>query len=215
MRSDPYTVAKKFIEFQRVRGVEKVFIFPRDAVLESEDDFQKNLGNLLFVLSETLSNKILIQTLKGKIAIYVTETFILGVILHKDANTILIEMNLARMAVTLEKCFKNYKADRGALQGKVQKRIEGLLPTHTIRTSAVTLISHELEVEGEIKLAVKPHVEEESLKKKVQIILNEEIPFFCTKHISIEIKTRFSGLLNIEGLTRQHLSKVIHKIQGI
>lgn len=72
--------------------------------------------------------------------------------------------------------------------------------------------STELEVKGEITVTVTPLTEKESLKKKVQAILNEEIPFFCDQCITIEVKQKFSGILNVQGLKRQHLVKVIQKI---
>jgi hypothetical protein len=216
MKTSPDTFTRKFATLQKeVRGVEKAFIFPKAKTLESEDNFQRNLGNLLFILSEKIPKKILIHTVKKKIAVCVTENFLLGVILCEEANAPLVEMNLTRMALALEESFAKVMANIEALEERIQNRIDMLTSQSPIRTSDVTLVSRELGVEGEIKLAVKPHTEEESLKKKIHAILNEEIPFFCTRSVTIEIKTKFTGLLTIQGLKRQQLVKVINKIQGI
>ena len=216
MNSDPYnTVTSWFQELEKeLKGVDKTFVFPRVNV-ESGNSFQQTLKYITFVLSEKLPGKISIQTLKGRIVIYVTEHFFLGAVENEDATPALVEVILEKITSSLEDHFRTFtETDVSVLEEKIHKRIKELLP-HTSVTSMVTLVSKELEVEGSIKLTVKSHVEEEDLRKRVQTILNEEIPFFCRKRITIDIKTKFLGLLSIKGLRRQQLAKVIQKIQAI
>ena len=218
MSNDYFGFTDTVLELQKdVRGVKETFIFPRIKTPESGNNLQRSLGCLLYGLSERIPRKISIQTLKGKITVLVTENFFLGVVLHGDANLPLAEMMLTRMASTLEGSLQQFKAtNMSTLEEKIQTRINGLMPLYNpIRTSAVTLVSHEWEVEGEITLTVTPKAEEESLRKKVQTILNEEIPFFFKKRITIEVKSRFAGIFSIKGLRKQQLTRVIQKIQGM
>lgn len=218
MNNDYFGFADTVLELQKdVRGVKETFIFPRVNTAESGNSLQRNLGCLLYGLSEKIPRRISIQTLKGKITVLITENFFLGAVLQKDANLSLVEMMLARLASILEDSLQQFKAiNMSTLEEKIQERINQLIPLYNpIRTSAVSLVSHEWGVEGEITLTVTPKAEEESLKKKVQTILNEEIPFFCKKQITIEVKSKFSGIFSIKGLRKQQLSRVIQKIQGM
>lgn len=205
MSNNYFRFTNTVLELQKdVRGVEETFIFPRINTVESRNSLQRNLRCLLYGLSERIPRRVSIQTLKGKITVLITENFFLGAVLHRDANSSLVEMMLTRLASTLEDSLQQFKAtNMRTLEEKIQKRINGLMPLYNpIRTSAVTLVSHEWEVEGEITLTVTPKTEEESLKKKVQTILNEEIPFFCKKRITIEVKSKFQGLFSIKGLRK-------------
>ena len=218
MNNDYFGFTDTVLELQKdVKGVKETFIFPRINTTEFGNSLQRNLGCLLYGLSEKIPRRISIQTLKGKITVLITENFFLGAVLQKDANLSLVEMMLTRVASTLEDSLEQFKATTmSTLEGKIQERINQLMPLYNpIKTSAVSLVSHEWEVEGEITLTVTPKAEEESLKKKVQTILNEEIPFFCKKQITIEFKSKFSGIFNIKGLRKQQLSRVIQKIQGM
>lgn len=217
MNSDPRnTITSWFQELEKeIKGVERTFVFPR-VPTESSNTLQQNLKYLTFVLSEKVPGKISIQTLKGRIVVYVTEHFFLGAVETKEANPTVVEVILQRITAILEDYLKTFKTtDVAVLEQKIQKRIEGLTPCTSIKDSTVTLVSRELEVEGLIQLTVTPQTKQEDVRKRIQSILNEEIPFFCTTHITIEIKSKFLGLLNIRGLRRQQLSKVIQKIQAI
>ncbi|MBU7048305.1 MAG: hypothetical protein HXS54_17880, partial [Theionarchaea archaeon] len=197
MNNDYFGFTDTVLELQKdVKGVKETFIFPRINTAEFGNSLQRNLGCLLYGLSEKIPRRISIQTLKGKITVLITENFFLGAVLQKDANLSLVEMMLTRLASTLEDSLEQFKAtNMSTLEGKIQERINQLMPHYNpIRTSAVSLVSHEWEVQGEITLTVTPKAEEESLKKKVQTILNEEIPFFCKKQITIEVKSKFSGI---------------------
>jgi len=100
-----------------------------------------------------------------------------------------------------------------ALEDKIRERICRLPHSNSIKTNAVALTSNDLEVEGEITLTVNPQTDVEPLRRRVQTILNEEIPFFCRKQMTVEVKPKCSGLLNFKRLRREQLSRVIQRIQ--
>ncbi len=200
---------------KEINGVEQAFIFPRNA-LELEDKFQRNLNHLVSALSErTVPKRIIIQTHKKSMEIHVTEHFLLGAVSNSDANPILIGIILSRITSHLEEYFETFQIEGiTAFEEKIKDRIEDLIENdgNPVRTSMLALFSNDLDVEGEIELTVKPQVEQKVLKKKIQNIINEEIPFFCRKRIHIELKTEYLGLDHI-GLTKQQLSRVIQRIQ--
>jgi len=201
---------------KEIKGVERAFIFPRNA-LNSEDDLQENLKYLVSVLSERcVPKKFLIQTHKKSMEIYITEHFLLGAVSNSDANPHLITVMLTRITSHIEEYFENFKATRiETIEENIYKKISDLMPNHDrpMKTDTLTLFSNDLKVEGEIKLVVRSQIRQDTLKKKIQEILNEEIPFFCKKHVNIEFKTEYLGLDRVNGITKQQLSKVIQRIQ--
>ena len=201
---------------KEIKGVEKTFIFPRNT-LNSENDLQENLEYLVSALSQIcVPKKFLIQTHKKSMEIYITENFILGAVSNSDANPHLITVMLTRITSHLEEYFENFKATRIAtIEENIHKKISDLMPNHNrpIKTDTLSLFSNDLKVEGEIKLVVRPQIRQDALKKKIQEILNEEIPFFCKKHINIEFKTEYLGLDQVNGVKKQQLSKIIQRIQ--
>ena len=60
-------------------------------------------------------------------------------------------------------------------------------------------------MEGEITLTMNPYTEVEPRRRRVQTILNEGIPFFCTKQIAMEVKPKYSRLFTMKGLRREQL----------
>ncbi len=203
---------------KEIKGVERTFIFPRNT-LNSEDDLQENLKYLVSALSQRgVPKKLLIQTHKKSMEIYITENFLLGAVSNSDANPHLITVMLTRITSHLEEYFENYKATSiETIEENIHKKISDLTPNHDrpIKTDTLSLFSNDLKVEGEIKLVVRPQIRHDALKKKIQEIISEEIPFFCKKHINIEFKTEYLGLSQVKGVTKQQLSRVIQRIQGM
>lgn len=119
---------------------------------------------------------------------YVTETFFLGAVLNGEANPMLVEMILGRIATNLDTSFESFKTtNMSILEETVQERIESLIPFRKAPVT-VTLISRDVGVEGEITLTAG-YREHNQLREEIQEILDEEIPFFLKKSITIDIKT--------------------------
>jgi len=189
-KDPPNNIAFAFRKLKKeVKGVRHVFIFSKHATTNLKEDFERELGPLIATLSRKSSlKKICIEAVKGGIIMYVTETFFLGAVLNGEANPMLVEMILGRIATNLDTSFESFKTiSMSVLEEMVQERIESLTPFRT-STVTVTLISRDLGVEGEITLTAG-YREHNQLKEEIQEILDEEIPFFLKKSINIDIKT--------------------------
>lgn len=207
---DPIVTANMFgLYLKKMKGVTRIFICRRTDTTPCGDDFQKILTYFTLLSSRKIPKKVFIQTQKGYIIICITETFFLGVVLQKTANVPLVNVLITRTASALEQCTDLTIHD--GIKDTVKKRIDALLPGCT---TSVTLVSKDVTVEGKIIVTVTPPINEETLKKKIQAILDEEIPFFCEQCITIVVNQSFSTIA-VEGLTVHNLLKVIHRIQAL
>jgi hypothetical protein len=121
-------LSSQFLEPEEdIQGVEKTIIFPRLNALKSGDCIQRNLGYLIFALSEKYSpERISIQTAEGKINIHVTENFVLGAVLTHHADTLLVDEVLNRAAVSLEEYLRRVKpVDIELIEEKIKERGDG------------------------------------------------------------------------------------------
>lgn len=197
---------------KEVKGVKHAFIFPKQAAVEPENSLEKKLRYLMYGMSGNSFKKISIKTFKGEIMIYMTKTFFLGAVITADANPTLVEMILTRIVSGLDDFFESFNSTHmRTIEEIIQERIKSILRS-TRAPVLVTLTLRNPHVEGEIKVTATSRKEQEQLKEEIQNILDEEIPLFCKKSIIVEIKMEYP---NLSGVTRQHLLKVINKIQEI
>ena len=186
----PNNVAFAFTKLKtEVKGVNHVFIYPKQPAYTPKDNLEKKLEVLIRTLSKTNSlKKISVETFKGGIIVYVTKTFFLGAVINSEANSMLVEMILARIALNIDSHFERFKAiNMRTIEEKIQERIEGLIPYRTDPVM-VMLISKNVVVEGEISLIATAQQELNQLREEIQEIVDEEIPFFFRKSITIDIK---------------------------
>ena len=174
---------------KEVKGVKHAFIFPKNNTENSGNSLEKDLKYLISYLPTwSPPKKISIQTFKGEVIVYATEAFFVGAVITNDANPTLVEMILTRIVSTLDDYVDNFKATTvRPLEEKIQKRIERI-PYKAIPVT-VTLTLKNVGVEGEITVSAAAQ-NEDYIKREIQDILDEEIPFFCKKHIAIHIKTK-------------------------
>jgi hypothetical protein len=189
-KGSPNNVAFAFMKLRtEVKGVKHVFIYPKQPAFTSKDRLEKKLEVLIKTISRANSlRKISVETFKGGIIIYVTRTFFLGAVINCEANPMLVEMILARIALNIDSYFEKFKAtNMRTIEEKIQERIEGLIPYRTDPVM-VMLISKNVVVEGEISLIATAQQELNQLREEIQEIVDEEIPFFFRKSITIDIK---------------------------
>lgn len=215
MDRNPHNSTRVFVKLKKVvSGVNHAFIFRRQGPAESQNKYEKKLHHLISTMSEKAPQKISIQTFKGGLIVFTTDIFIVGAVMNRDANPTLVEMILTRIVSNLDTSFQSFDSSQVKyLEEKIQERIK-CIPHNTPAPVVVTLTLGTLHVEGEIRVTATCRKEQEQLKEEIQNILDEEIPFFFEKNVIVEIKMEYQGL-NQLGITKKHLLKVIHKIQGI
>lgn len=171
-----------------VKGVKRAFVFSKYNE-NSADSLERDLKYLMSFLSAWVPLKrIFIQTFKGEIIVCATETFFVGAVITNEANPTLVEMILTRIVSNLDDYATTFKATPVEfLKEKIQKRIEDL-PHRTI-PETVTLTLKNVGIEGEITVNTAAQ-DKNRVKKGIQDIIDEEIPFFCKKHITIDVKTK-------------------------
>jgi hypothetical protein len=113
---------------EEIQGVQKTIILPKLCALESGDALQRNLGYLVFTLSELFPPKrVLIRTLKGRILVHITENFFLGAVLNEEANAEAIDAMLRAIASNLEEYFMRLKpVSMKAIEEKIKKISDGV-----------------------------------------------------------------------------------------
>ena len=188
-KDPPNNVTLAFVKLKtEVKGVKHVFIYPKQSTFTPKENLEKKLETLIKTASNNSLKKISIETFKGGIIIYVTKTFFLGAVINSEANPMLVEMILARIALNIDSHFEEFKTtNMRTVEEKIQERIEGLIPYRTDPVM-VMLISKNVEVEGEISLVATAQQELNQLREEIQEIIDEEIPFFFRKSITIDIK---------------------------
>ncbi|MBU7018599.1 MAG: hypothetical protein HXS44_13905 [Theionarchaea archaeon] len=189
-KEPPNNVSFAFTKLRtEVKGVSHVFIYPKQPAFTPKDSLEKKLKALIDTISRTNPlRKISVETFKGGIIIYVTKTFFLGAIITTEANPMLVEMILSRIALNIDSHFETFKTiNMRTIEEKIQERIEGLIPYRTDPVM-VMLISKNVVVEGEISLIATAQQELNQLREEIQEIVDEEIPFFFRKSITIDIK---------------------------
>lgn len=112
---------------EEIQEVKRTLLFPRANSLKSGDSIQRNLGYLIFTLSEKNSpEKICIQAAEGKISVHVTENFVLGAVLTHHADTTLVDEALDRAAHSLEEYLRRVKpVDIELVEEKIKERGDG------------------------------------------------------------------------------------------
>jgi hypothetical protein len=194
--------------------VNYAFVFRKQVPGESHNEFEKKLRYLISTMSEKSPKKISIQTFRGEVIVFITNIFIVGAVITRDANPTLVEMILARIVPNLDTSFQSVDSSQMRyLEERIQERIKYIsydMPAPVI----VTLTLGPVHVEGEIRVTATCRKEQERLQEEIQNILDEEIPFFFEKNIIIEIKMEYSSLGQL-GITKKHLLKAIHKIRSI
>jgi hypothetical protein len=114
-------------EEEPMQGVVRTIIIPKVSTLVSGDHVQRNLGYLIFTLSERSSVvRIFIEGIEGRIMVHVTENFVLGAVLRNEADTGLVEAILARTAANLEGYLEKLKSvSLEMVEQKIKSRSDG------------------------------------------------------------------------------------------
>jgi hypothetical protein len=114
-------------EEELMQGVVRTIVIPKVSTLVSGDQVQRNLGYLIFTLSERSSvMRIFIEGVKGRIMVHVTDNFVLGAVLHDEADTGLVEAFLSRTAVNLEGYLEKLKSvSLEMVEQKIRNRSDG------------------------------------------------------------------------------------------
>lgn len=114
-------------EEEPMQGVVRTIIIPKVSTLVSGDQVQRNLGYLIFTLSERSSVvRIFIEGIEGTIVVHVTDNFVLGAVLHTEADTGLVELVLARTAVNLEGYLEKLRSvSLEMVEQKIKSRSDG------------------------------------------------------------------------------------------
>ena len=94
-----------------ITGVEKTVILPRTSTLESGDSLLQTMGYLVFTVSERCQlTQIVIQAERGRVVLCVTENFMLGAVLNKNADITAVDEMMAHAASALEDYFEQLRA---------------------------------------------------------------------------------------------------------
>ncbi|MGC1120725.1 MAG: hypothetical protein WBA22_06490 [Candidatus Methanofastidiosia archaeon] len=114
-------------EEEPMQGVVRTIVIPKVSTLVSGDHVQRNLGYLIFTLSERSSVvRIFIEGIEGRIVVHVTENFVLGAVLRNEADTGLVEAVLARTASSLEDYLEKLKSvSLEMVEQKIKSRSDG------------------------------------------------------------------------------------------
>ncbi|MBU7013530.1 MAG: hypothetical protein HXS52_11125 [Theionarchaea archaeon] len=114
-------------EEEPVQGVVRTIIVPKVSTLVSGDYVQRNLGYLIFALSERSSvGRISIEGIEGRVVVHITENFVLGAVLHNDAETGMVDAVLARTASSLEDYLERLKSvSLEMVEQKIRNRSDG------------------------------------------------------------------------------------------
>ncbi|MBU7013191.1 MAG: hypothetical protein HXS52_08455 [Theionarchaea archaeon] len=198
------------------RGVQQVFIFPKSQE-KDESLFHRNLRYLILALSDRISlQQIWVETTHSSIVVRVTRHFVLGAVLNEKANLALVSALTGRIASKVDSYFDSFRrTDTRILENRIQDRIdETMASSRSTGTSRLELQVDGLSISGTVVVTVPSQEEVSTMKERIQGIVEEEVPFFCENKVSVDIKTEIA-LFRIRGLTRQTLSKVIQRIQGM
>ena len=176
---------------KEVKGVKKAFAFLRTTE-RFENDFESAMQSLTSFLPERDSpKKISIQTHKGEIIVYIENPLLLGAVMSKDANPALVETILARIVSSLDMSSSMFApSSMETVTKRIEKRIENLCPGRDCAT--VQLVSGNLKVEGQITLEGTSSKNIERLRREIQTVLREELPFFCEETITITVASTHS-----------------------
>jgi hypothetical protein len=114
-------------EEEPMQGVVRTIVMPKVSTLVSGDHVQRNLGYLIFTLSERSSVvRIFIEGIEGRIMVHVTDNFVLGAVLRNEADIGLVEAVLARTAVNLEGYLEKLKSvSLEMVEQKIKSRSDG------------------------------------------------------------------------------------------
>lgn len=110
-----------------ITGVEKTVILPRTSTLESGDSLLRNMGYLVFTVSEQCQLRcIVIEAERGCVVLCVTENFMVGAVLNKSADITMVDEMMAHAASALEDYFEQLRAvSMKTVEEKIRKGGDG------------------------------------------------------------------------------------------